>query len=138
MAFDTGPAQPSGDVKAVAPRGISEKGRSATYKKRGLWAIKKKHGGKFPKQDKQAKKEAEQPKVSDQPDQQHATYEACWHQCRLCQRYGLQSKHSVCAELQTESPSRSSKPQEPLALTTPFGRPLKACTCSGAQVLPGR
>ena len=29
-------------------RGISKQGRSATYRRRGLWAIKKKHGGKFP------------------------------------------------------------------------------------------
>lgn len=35
-------------------RGISAQGRSKTYKRRGLWAIKKKHGGKFPEH---AKKE---------------------------------------------------------------------------------
>jgi large subunit ribosomal protein L6e len=36
-------------------RGISALGRSKTYKRRGLWAIKKKNGGKFPVHEKQAK-----------------------------------------------------------------------------------
>ena len=136
MAFDTGPAQPSGDVKAVAPRGVSEKGRSATYKKRGLWAIKKKHGGEFPKQEKQAKKDAEQPKVSGKLDQQHPLHHTCSHQCRLCQRCVSYLVHR--AELQTDSPPCSYTPQVGLALTTHLGRPLRSCTCSGAQVPPGR
>lgn len=33
---------------SVIARGLSGEGRSKTYKRRGLWAIKKKHGGKFP------------------------------------------------------------------------------------------
>ena len=60
MAFKTGPAVPASDVKATGTRGISDKGRSATYRKRGLWAIKKKHGGEFPKTAK-AEKKAEEP-----------------------------------------------------------------------------
>jgi large subunit ribosomal protein L6e len=32
----------------VIAQGITAHGRSKTYKRRGLWAIKKKHGGKFP------------------------------------------------------------------------------------------
>lgn len=32
----------------VIAKGLSAHGRSKTYKRRGLWAIKKKHGGKFP------------------------------------------------------------------------------------------
>ncbi|KAI8475776.1 MAG: ribosomal protein L6 component of cytosolic 80S ribosome and 60S large subunit [Monoraphidium minutum] len=32
----------------VIAKGITAHGRSKTYKRRGLWAIKKKHGGKFP------------------------------------------------------------------------------------------
>jgi large subunit ribosomal protein L6e len=32
----------------VIAQGLSAHGRSKTYKRRGLWAIKKKHGGKFP------------------------------------------------------------------------------------------
>ena len=35
--------------KAVfVAKGLTAHGRSKTYKRRGLWAIKKKHGGKFP------------------------------------------------------------------------------------------
>ncbi|KAK9789543.1 hypothetical protein WJX73_002844 [Symbiochloris irregularis] len=44
------------DRKKAPPRvGISAEGRSKTYKSRGLWAIKKKHGGKFPSHPKQEK-----------------------------------------------------------------------------------
>jgi ribosomal protein L14E/L6E/L27E len=35
-------------------RSLSAAGRSKTYKRRGLWAIKKKHGGKFPSTPKKA------------------------------------------------------------------------------------
>ena len=74
MAFDTGPAKPAADVKNVAPRGISEKSRSATYKKRGLWAIKKKHGGEFPKQEKStAKADTETPSKVSLPPKHPAT-----------------------------------------------------------------
>ena len=41
----------------VIARGITAHGRSKTYKRRGLWAIKKKHGGKFPTTPKQKKPE---------------------------------------------------------------------------------
>ncbi|GBF91575.1 60S ribosomal protein L6 [Raphidocelis subcapitata] len=43
----------------VIAKGITAHGRSKTYKRRGLWAIKKKHGGKFPA--KPAAKKAEAP-----------------------------------------------------------------------------
>ncbi|KAK9836450.1 hypothetical protein WJX74_000827 [Apatococcus lobatus] len=43
-------------VKEVV-RGISKQGRSKTYHRRGLWAIKKKNGGKFPQHEKKAKNE---------------------------------------------------------------------------------
>ena len=36
-------------------RGIGREGRSKTYKRRGLWAIKKKNGGKFPVHEKKEK-----------------------------------------------------------------------------------
>jgi hypothetical protein len=40
---------PLAQAKAtVIATGITAHGRSKTYKRRGLWAIKKKHGGKFP------------------------------------------------------------------------------------------
>eukprot|EP00775_Hariotina_reticulata_P008076 gene8076-8271_t len=38
----------------VIANGLSAHGRSKTYKRRGLWAIKKKHGGKFPTTQKKA------------------------------------------------------------------------------------
>jgi len=38
----------------VIAKALSAHGRSKTYKRRGLWAIKKKHGGKFPTTDKKA------------------------------------------------------------------------------------
>ena len=44
-------------------RGISKQGRSKTYHRRGLWAIKKKHGGKFPQHEKKAKNEPAVKKV---------------------------------------------------------------------------
>lgn len=55
---------PSPQVKAAksAPKprllagGISKDSRSASYHRRGLWAIKKKHGGKFPTHEKTVKK----------------------------------------------------------------------------------
>ncbi|BDA50244.1 60S ribosomal protein L6 [Coccomyxa sp. Obi] len=46
--------EPRAPAKELAP-GISAQGRSKTYKRRGLWAIKKKNGGKFPVHEKQAK-----------------------------------------------------------------------------------
>ncbi len=36
-------------------RGITAQGRSKTYHRRGLWAIKKKNGGKFPHHEKKEK-----------------------------------------------------------------------------------
>ncbi|KIZ06435.1 60S ribosomal protein L6 [Monoraphidium neglectum] len=42
----------------VIAKGITAHGRSKTYKRRGLWAIKKKHGGKFPTTPKQQKADA--------------------------------------------------------------------------------
>jgi len=48
------PAQAKATVIA---KGITAHGRSKTYKRRGLWAIKKKHGGKFPTTPKQKKPE---------------------------------------------------------------------------------
>lgn len=39
-------------------KGVSSEGRSAAYKRKGLWAIKKKNGGKFPVIEKKAKAEA--------------------------------------------------------------------------------
>ena len=44
-----------GRMVAGPARGISSEGRSKTYKRRGLWAIKKKHGGEFPKHEKKEK-----------------------------------------------------------------------------------
>merc|ERR1712086_255657 len=41
---------------AVSVKGISKAGRSKTYHNRGLWAIKKKNGGKFPVHKKAAAK----------------------------------------------------------------------------------
>jgi large subunit ribosomal protein L6e len=49
----------------IIASGLSAHGRSKTYKRRGLWAIKKKHGGKFPTTPK--KKAAEAPKVTKAP-----------------------------------------------------------------------
>lgn len=46
--------EPRAPAKELAP-GISAQGRSKTYKRRGLWAIKKKNGGRFPVHEKQAK-----------------------------------------------------------------------------------
>ncbi len=46
--------EPRAPAKELGP-GISAQGRSKTYKRRGLWAIKKKNGGKFPVHEKQAK-----------------------------------------------------------------------------------
>ncbi|KAK9823946.1 hypothetical protein WJX72_006592 [[Myrmecia] bisecta] len=43
-------------VKEVA-RGVTAQGRSKSYHRRGLWAIKKKNGGKFPTHPKQQKAE---------------------------------------------------------------------------------
>lgn len=37
-----------GKSATVIARGITSQGRAKTYKRRGLWAIKKKNGGKFP------------------------------------------------------------------------------------------
>jgi len=48
----------------VIAKGISAHGRSKTYKRRGLWAIKKKHGGKFPKTAPQPKPAAEVTKTA--------------------------------------------------------------------------
>jgi len=45
-------------------KGITAHGRSKTYKRRGLWAIKKKHGGKFPKTAPKPKAAAEEPKAA--------------------------------------------------------------------------
>jgi large subunit ribosomal protein L6e len=51
--------------KAVAiGAGLTAHGRSKTYKRRGLWAIKKKHGGKFPTT---AKKAAAAPAATKAP-----------------------------------------------------------------------
>jgi hypothetical protein len=41
------PTHPQAKATVIAS-GITAHGRSKTYKRRGLWAIKKKHGGKFP------------------------------------------------------------------------------------------
>ncbi len=50
------PPPPPLQAKAtVIAKGITAHGRSKTYKRRGLWAIKKKHGGKFPTTPKQQK-----------------------------------------------------------------------------------
>jgi hypothetical protein len=51
-----------GKVKEVLP-GLSAAGRSKTYKRRGLWALKKKNGGKFPVHPKKAAKAAVDAKV---------------------------------------------------------------------------
>lgn len=56
------PPHTMGKVQEVA-KGVSKAGRSKTYHRRGLFAIKKKHGGKFPTHPKQAKKEAAAEKV---------------------------------------------------------------------------
>ena len=130
MAFDTGPAQPSGDVKAVAPRGISEKGRSATYKKRGLWAIKKKHGGEFPKQDKQAKKDVEQPKVSGLRDHAEVNAAAPTSAAVPCSNFHAQH-------------ARLGLPPARMNLTHSFYdgsycASTLCITCAGTQVLPCR
>ena len=52
-------------VAGPAP-GVSAQGRSKTYKRRGLWAIKKKHGGEFPKHPKQEKAASPAAKVIDE------------------------------------------------------------------------
>jgi large subunit ribosomal protein L6e len=53
------PPTPNHKAKAtVIANGLTAHGRSKTYKRRGLWAIKKKHGGKFPTAPKAAKAEA--------------------------------------------------------------------------------
>lgn len=44
----------------IIASGLSAAGRSKTYKRRGLWAIKKKHGGKFPTAPKKAEVAEEQ------------------------------------------------------------------------------
>jgi hypothetical protein len=52
--------------KAAGPelaRGIGREGRSKTYKRRGLWAIKKKNGGKFPVHEKKQKTAEPEAKV---------------------------------------------------------------------------
>lgn len=49
-------------------RGISKQGRSKTYHRRGLWAIKKKNGGKFPQHEKKAKNEPAVKKVHSLPE----------------------------------------------------------------------
>lgn len=54
--------------KAAGPelaRGIGREGRSKTYKRRGLWAIKKKNGGKFPVHEKMEKVAEPEGKVWD-------------------------------------------------------------------------
>ena len=47
-------------AKDVA-RGIGAQSRSKAYKRRGLWAIKEKNGGKFPQHAKKEKEEAAAP-----------------------------------------------------------------------------
>ena len=64
---------PAKDKKTATPvpnlsRGITALNRSQQYKRRGLWAIKKKNGGKFPVHEKKAKEAAPEAKV--QPAQQ--------------------------------------------------------------------
>ena len=49
-------------VKYLA-RGIESQGRSKSYHRRGIWAIKKKNGGKFPSHPKQEKPAAAAEKV---------------------------------------------------------------------------
>ena len=48
-------AKPSRTAGPELHRGIGREGRSKTYKRRGLWAIKKKNGGKFPVTEKKEK-----------------------------------------------------------------------------------
>ncbi|CAL5222236.1 g4570 [Coccomyxa viridis] len=48
-------AKPSRAAGPELHRGIGREGRSKTYKRRGLWAIKKKNGGKFPVHEKKEK-----------------------------------------------------------------------------------
>ena len=48
-------AKPSRTAGPELHRGIGREGRSKTYKRRGLWAIKKKNGGKFPVTEKKDK-----------------------------------------------------------------------------------
>lgn len=45
-------------VKKDLAKGISEQGRSKSYKRRGIYFLKKKNGGKFPQHEKQQKPEA--------------------------------------------------------------------------------
>lgn len=52
-----------GKAKEVLP-GLSAAGRSKSYHRRGLWAIKKKNGGKFPTHAKKEAKAAVEAKVS--------------------------------------------------------------------------
>lgn len=52
MAPKAKQSKPAGPELA---RGIGREGRSKTYKRRGLWAIKKKNGGKFPVHEKKQK-----------------------------------------------------------------------------------
>ena len=51
-----------GKAKELVP-GIGAQGRSKTYKRRGLWAIKAKNGGKFPSHPKKEKPEEPAKKV---------------------------------------------------------------------------
>eukprot|EP00891_Asterochloris_glomerata_P003166 jgi/Astpho2/3166/Aster-05699 len=45
-------------------RGISSQGRSKSYHRRGIWAVKKKNNGEFPKHAKQPKAEAKEAKAA--------------------------------------------------------------------------
>ena len=56
------PAKEKEPVRQLG-RGITSLSRSQQYKRRGLWAIKKKNGGKFPVHEKKAKEEAAATKV---------------------------------------------------------------------------
>lgn len=51
-----------GKVQEIT-KGVSKAGRSRTYHRRGLFAIKKKNGGKFPVHPKAAPKAAAEAKV---------------------------------------------------------------------------
>ena len=56
-------AKPSRAAGPELSRGIGREGRSKTYKRRGLWAIKKKNGGKFPVTEKKEKAAEPESKV---------------------------------------------------------------------------
>ena len=56
-------AKPSRAAGPELHRGIGREGRSKTYKRRGLWAIKKKNGGKFPVHEKKEKAAEPESKV---------------------------------------------------------------------------